>query len=347
MAVFTTTVTTVTREKIVPKVFDSVLNGNVGLLRLMGNAASWTSGFRLDSILKYLKSTAGGLVGVGGTLDTTRDNTRTKMQFDPKRRHKPVVIDDIEQELNEGDERVLGLLATEMDSISQDLADDFGTDLMTGTGAGNAFDSLLNASDDSTNFATYGSLARSTFGHNGFLATSVGTLALSDLSTMHNAIKIGTEKPTVLLADVTSWTAYEGLLQPTVQANYQANGFPQVTRTGTVPSQRALQGDIGFDAIWYRGTPMVEDEKVTSGYIFGLNEKFFKFHGVTIKKYEQFQIKAGNVEGPQAVPIPRGFNWSGLMQSTTQPAGVGHFYTIGDFISHDPRRNGNLQGITG
>lgn len=348
MAVFTATVTTVTREVIVPKVYDTTLQGNVGLLRLLGNAAPWRSGFRLDPIIKYQKSTAGGLVAVGGNLDTTRDTTRVKMQFDPKRRSKPVVIDDLEEQLNKGDEQVLSLLATEMDSLSQDLADDAGTDFYTGTGAGTAFDSILNASDDSTNFSTYGSLARATYSHNGYLATGVGTLALSDLSTFSNRIKVGQEKPTLILADVTSWTAYEGLLQPTVQAGYQATGFPQVTRTGTVPSVRALQGDLGFDAIWYRGTPVVEDEKCTSGYMFGLNEKYFKFYGVKIDKYENFNItEDANVQGPQAVPVPRGFNWTGLIESATQPATVGHFYIIGDYVGVDPRRNGNLQGITG
>ena len=345
---FTDTVKTITREVIVPKVYDTILKGNVGLLRLLGNAKPWRSGFRYDVPVKYQRSNVGGLVGIGGTLDTTRTNVRVKMQFDPKRRHKPVVIDDVEAQLNKGEEQVLELLATEMDSVAQDLLDQAGDDLMSGTGAGEAFDSLLNASDDATNFGTYGSLSRTTYASlNGYLATSVGTLALSDLSTAHNAVKIGLEKPTVALADVTSWTAYEGLLTPVVRAGYEANGFPQVTRTGDLPSRKALGGEIGFDALYYRGTPVVEDEKVTSGYLFFLHEKYFMFAGIDIDDYEKVNISSETHDGPQAAPIPRGFNWSGLLRSVNQPAEVGHLYIIGNYIAHDPRRNGVLQGITG
>lgn len=346
---FSDTIKSITREAIVPKVYDTVLKGNVGLLRSFGNAKMWGSGFRKDVIIKFQKSNVGGLVGIGGTLDTSRTINRVKMQFDPKRRHKPVVMDDVEIQLNKGDQQVLELLATEMESIAQDMMDDAGNDFYAGTGAGEAFDSILNASDDSTNFATYGSLARGTYTTlNGYLSTAVGTLALSDLSTFHNAIKIGVEKPSLMLADVTSWTAYEGLLQPIVRAGYETNGYPQVTRTGEVPSRKALGGDIGFDSIYYRGTPVVEDEKCTSGYMFGLNERYFGFYGIDIDEYEKFNIKAdGNVDSPQSVPNPRGFNWSGLLRATNQPAEVGHLYIIGNYIATDPRRAGSMQGITG
>lgn len=345
---FTDTVKTVTREVIVPKVYDTILKGNVGLMRLMGNAKVWGSGFRMDVPVKFQKSTVGGLVGLGGSLDTSRSNTRVKMQFDPKRRHKPVLIDDIEGQLNKGDEQVLMLLATEMDSVAQDLLDDAGSDLYNGNGSGNEFDSIENAADDATNHTSYGGLARATYASlNGYLATSVGALALSDMSTAHNATKIGSEKPTVILADVTSWTAYEGLLQPTVQAGYQATGFPQVTRTGVIASRNALGGEIGFDSIYYRGTPVVEDEKCASGHMKFLNEKYFAFHGIDIDGYEKFNVSAGNVEGPQSIPVPRGFNWSGLLRSVNQPAQVGHLYIIGNYVAVDPRRSGSVEGITG
>lgn len=344
---FTDTMKTLTREGIVPKVYDTILSGNVGILRTMGNAKSWGSGYRKDIIFKYQKSTVGGLVGLGGTLDTDRSNTRSKMQFNPKRRHVPVAIDDIEVELNKGDEQVLMLLATEMDSLSQDLLDTVGTDLYEGNGTGDEFDSLKNAADDSTNYATYGSKARATYSSlNGYLVTGVGTLALADMSTAWNSTKVGAKKPSLCLADTTSWTAYEGLLQPTIQAGYSANGFPQVTRTGQMPSRKALGGELGFDSVYYRGTPIVEDEKCPSGEMKVLNEDYFHFYGIDIAKYEKINIK-GKIDGPQDAPVPRGFNWSGLMRSATQPAEVGHIYVIGNWISEDPRRLGSMEGITG
>lgn len=348
---FSQTITTVTREAIVPSVPDTVLKGNVALLRILGNAKSWRSGYRLDQPVKYQKSTAGGIVTVGGTLDTSRVVTRVKMQFEPQRIHKPVVVDDIELAVNEGDERVLDLLATEMDSIAQDLTDDLGSYLYTGTSAtGLSFDSLLNSADDSTNFSTYGALARGTYTSlKGYYAASIGALALSDMATLMNNTTFGSEKPSLILTTQSIWTGYEALLQPTVRAGYQMSGYPQVSRTGVVSGQQALRGDIGFDALWYRGVPVVWDQKCTNQKMFAVTENHFSFYGIDLPAklgYEKFNTSDKNVKGPQAMPIPRGFNWSGLIRSQNQPAQVGHLYFVGNFVSDNPRSMGQLTGIT-
>lgn len=335
---------------IIKKVFDTVLSGNVGLLRVLGNAKPWRSGYRYDVPIKYQKSTVGGLVPVGGTLDTSRTVTRIKLQFEPQRIHKPVVVDDIERAVNQGDERILELVATESDSIAQDLSDDLGDYFYTGTSAASgaaSFDSILNAADDSTNFANYGGQARSTYTTiKGYYAASIGSIALSDLATGYNSVKVGAENPSVILTTPSIWTDYENLLQPTVRAGYQMQGYPQVTRTGVVSSRQGLRGDIGFDSVWYRGTPVVADEKCTSGKLFMVNEKYFYFAGIDLPGYQRFNTSEQNVQGPQAIPIPRGFNWSGLLRSTNQPAEVGHLYYVGNFLSPDPRRCGQLTGIT-
>lgn len=348
---FSATITTVTREAIVPSVSDTVLKGNVGLLRTLGNSKSWRSGYRFDQPVKYQKSTAGGIVTVGGTLDTSRVVTRVKMQFEPQRIHKPVVVDDIELAVNEGDERVLDLLATEMDSIAQDLTDDLGSYLYTGTSAtGLSFDSFLNAGDDSTNFSTYGAQSRSTYTTlKGYYAASIGQLALSDFATAMNNTTFGGEKPTVVYTTQSIWTGYEALLQPTVRAGYQMSGYPQVSRTGVVAGQQALRGDIGFDALWFRGTPVVWDQKCTSQKAFFVTENHFAFYGIDLPAklgYEKFNTSEQNVKGPQALPIPKGFNWSGLIRSQNQPAQVGHLYYVGNFISDNPRSIGQATGIT-
>lgn len=348
---FSDTIKTVTREAIVPSVSDTILKGNVGLLRTLGNAKSWRSGYRLDQPVKFQKSTSGGIVTVGGTLDTSRQVTRVKMQFEPQRIHKPVVVDDIELAVNEGDERVLDLLATEMDSLAQDLTDDLGGYLYTGTSAtGLSFDSLLNSADDATNFSTYGALARATYTSlKGYYAASVGQLALSDFATAFNNITFGAEKATLLLTTQSIWTGYEALLQPTVRAGYQMSGYPQVSRTGVVAGQQALRGDIGFDALWYRGTPVVWDQKCTAQRAFVVNEAHFNFYGIDLPArlgYEKFNTSDKNVKGPQALPIPKGFNWSGLIRSQNQPAQVGHLYFVGNFVNDNPRTSGQMTDIT-
>ena len=345
---FSEVVNTVTREGLVKKVYDTILEGNVGLMRFLGNAQTWRSGIRHDTIVKYRKSTAGGIVPVGGELDTDRKNTRIKMQFEIQRLHKPVVVDDIELAVNQGDERVLELLAVEMDSIAQDLTDDLGDYLYTGTSAtGLSFDSLLNAADDSTNYGTYGAQARATYTTlKGYYAASIGALALSDLATGMDAVEVGAESPSILLTTPTIWTDYEALLQPTVRAGYQMTGYPKVTRTGMGSAKDALRGDIGFDSIYYRGKPIAKDEKCTAEKLFMVNENAFTFFGLDLPEYKKFNTGSSNIDGPQNVAIPRGFNWSGLLRGVNQPAQVGHLYYVGNFISNNPRYLGQMCDIS-
>ena len=124
-------------------------------------------------------------------------------------------------------------------------------------------------------------------------------------------------------------------------------GYPQVTRTGMVQSRQGLRGDIGFDGLWFRGTALVADEKCTAQKLFFTNDKHFYFAGIDIKGYQKFNTSENNVSGPQAIAIPRGFNWSGMLRGVNQPAEVGHLYYAGNFVSPDPRRTGQLTGITG
>ena len=349
---FSNEVTSITRETIIPKVFDTINTGTPALLRTLGNAKPWDSGFRLDVIAKFKKSTVGGLVPIGGTLDTSRQDTRIKMQFEPQRIHKPVVIDDIEITLNDGDEGVLNLLATETESVAQDLIDDIAGFLYTGTsaqGGASSFDSYLNAADDATNFGNYGNKSRTTYTSlKGYYAAGIGSLALSDMATAYDGVQVGSDRPTFIVTTPAAWTAYEGLLAATVRAGYSTTGFPQVTRNGMVASRAALGGQAGFDSVFYRGTPVVADEKCTSQKMFFVNERLFNFHGVDLKGYDKVNLTAGdNVDGPLSVPIPRGFNWSGLLRPTDQPAEVGHLYYVGNFVSKNPRTMGQLTGITG
>lgn len=344
---FSANVTAVTRETIVPKVFDQVLNGNVTALRFLGNAHPWSSGYRYDVPIKWKSSGLGGVTGIADRLDTSRTTNKTKMSFEPRMITKPVVLADIEVELNQGDERVIELLASEFDSQAQELADEFGTEMYEGSGAGDRWDSFDMASDDATNYSSYGGLARATFAVlNGELDTAIGALALSDMAALYDEVAIGNKRPTLAPTTPGGFTAYEGLLQPSVRMNIAATGFPKVTRTGQVPGTAALGGDLGFDSLAYRGTPIVADEKCPSQKLYMLNEQTIGFHGVNLSKYERPNLK-GVVEGAANVPVPRGFNWTGLRQPTDQLAEVGHLVLVGNVISTSPRNQGRMEGITG
>lgn len=349
---FSTQITSVTRETIVPAVYDTITKGSPALMYFLQNAKPWKSGFRYDVPIKYARNTQGGVTGIADKLATGRTTTRTKMQFEPKMITKPVVIADIEATLNQGDEAVLDLFVTEFDEMARELMIDLATELYTGTGAGDRFDSLANAADDATNYGTYGSLARSTYTSlKGYYLASAGTLTLAKLATAYDAVEIGTDKPDLILTTKSIWSTYESLLTPTVRAGYAQAGYPQITRSGIVPSSQALKGTQGFDALWYRGTPFVKDEQVPSGKLFILNSKFFGFKGINLKGYQTLNFKANAGGGipdgvPGSMPSTRGFNFTGLMRPTDQLAEVGHLVYAGNFISENPRLTGQLTGAS-
>ena len=348
---FSEAVTSVTRSYIVPKSFDTISKGSPVLMKLLQNAKSWKTGIRYDVIIKYQDTTNGGNTGIADKLDTDRQNVRTTMQFNPKMAYKPIVIANIEQTLNQGDEQVIDLLEAEFDSQAQSLMQVMATNLWTGTGVGNSWDSIYNAADDATNFATYGSLSRSTYTSiKGYYLASAGATTLAKLATAYDAVNIGTDTPDIIATTKAIWSTYESLLTPTVRAGYTQNGYPKMNAFGMVPSAQALAGNQGFDVLFFRGTPVVKDEQIPSGKIFFINTNAFGFKGINIKGLKQVNFKKSNDGVPMGVPgrVPStlGFNFRDMMSPVDQLAEVGHLIYAGNFCSENPRLQGQMVGAS-
>jgi len=344
---FSEAVTSVTRSFIVPKVYDTVSKGSPVLMKLLQNAKSWKTGVSYNVIIKYQDSTNGGNTGIADKLDTDRQNVRTTMSFNPKMAYKPIVIANIEQTLNEGDERVVDLLEAEFDSQAQSLCNVMAQNLWTGTGVGNSWDSIYNAADDGTNFSTYGGLTKSTYTSiKGYYLASAGATTLAKLATAYDAVQVGNDSPDIIATTKAIWSTYESLLTPTVRAGYTQNGYPKMNAFGMVPTAQALAGNQGFDVLFFRGTPVVKDEQIPSGKIYFLNTGSFGFKGIKIKGLKQVNFKKSNDGVPAGVPgrIPStlGFNFRDMMSPVDQLAEVGHIIYAGDFIAENPRLLGQM-----
>ena len=351
-------VSSITRETIVPNLFDQVSISSPFLYMTLKNATSWTSGTKFEIPVKYAKNTQGGVTGVADRLDSSRSNNRTKMQFEPKMIYKPVVVADIEVTLNSGDEQVLALITTEMDSQRTDLMDDFADILYTGTGVGDDWDSFQGAADDGTNYATYGSLSRTTYpALNGYLNAAVGSLTLAAMATAVDNVEHGTDAPTEAYTTRTVWTAYEALLTPTVRANYSTSGYPQMSEEGILAGGKGLGASQGFSALTFRGIPIMKDDKCPSGDFNWVNSRKsgkarnFGFNAITLKgsKFSKvnFQATEGKAKGTfGSRRAPLGFNFRDMMSPVDQLADVGHLIYTGDICSASPRLQGRLTGVT-
>jgi len=351
--VFSDAVTTTTRNFIVPTAFDTITKGSPFLQYILQNAKQWKSGVSYDFPIKYQDTTNGGNTGIADKLDTDRQNVRTMLSFQPKMSYKPVVVSNIETTLNSGDLQVLDLLETEFNSQAQSLAMVMSQNLFNGNGTGNSWDSLAEAADDGTNFPTYGGKTKSAYPTiKGYYLASAGTTSLAKLATAYDACTVGMSVPNKIITTKSIWSTYESLLTPNVRANYLTNGYPQLNSYGMIVGNNGTSGAKGgFDILYFRGAPVIRDEQVASGKIFFTNDDNFFFAGISIKadNIKQLNFKPANATGVSSgvvgnVPMTLGFNFRDLMSPVDQLAEVGHLIYAGNFISTNPRLNGQLDG---
>lgn len=350
---FSEAVTTTTRTLIVPTVYDQVTKGTPTLMKLLRTAKPWKTGYKYEFPIKYQDTTNGGNTGIADKLDTDRQNVRVTASFEPKMAYKPVVAADIEITLNMGDERIVDLLATEFDSQAQSLITLMGNNLFTGTGTGNNWNSLADAADDGTNYLTYGGLSRNTYtAWKGYYLAAAGALTLAKMATAYDATEIGTQKPDMIVTTKALWSTYESLLTPTVRAGYVQNGYPKMDEYGIVPSTGGLNGQQGFECLWFRGTPVIKDEACPSGKMFFITTPYFGFKGINVvaKGISQLNFKQSS-DGvptglPGRVPSTRGFNFRDFMSPVDQLAEVGYVFYAGNFIAEEPRLQGQMSGLS-
>ena len=351
--IFNEAVTSVTRSFIVPTAYDTITKGSPMLLTFFGTAKQWKTGTAYEVIVKTNDTTNGGNVGISDKLDTDRQNVRTKMIFEPKMATKPVVVAQIESTLNQGDQQVIDLIETEFDSQAQSLSMLMAANLFTGTGVGNAWDSLFNAADDGTNFSVYGTKSRATFPSlRGYYLAGTGALTLAKLATAYDATTVGMDMPNRVVTTKAIWSTYESLQTPTVNATYMTNGYPTMNAYGDMISggHAGLQGNGGFSVLFYRGTPVIKDEQVPTGKIFMLNTNYFGFKGIKILggNIKQLNFKKANAGVPEGVvgriPSTYGFNFRDMMSPVDQLAEVGHLIYAGNFISENPRLQCQMVG---
>lgn len=347
---FSNSVKTTVNSKLVPKVIDTVLNFSPVTLRILGNQKTW-SGASMKFPIKYEKSNQGKSFDGMDRFNTAEVDNRINMEFTPTGRTMPVVLSQMEIDVNATDEQVLNLLKLSMASSAQDMADDIADIFLGYKDSGSKdFLGIYDAADDGTNTGTYGGLARATYsGIKGNLTSSSGSLTAEKMRAMMDKCIHGNDKPTYIVTTKTLWAAYEKLVSEKVSANYAINGYPQLTRTGVAAGVQALRGQLGFDAIWFAGTPVVADEKIDDGYMAFVNEKHLAFYGLKSKKegYTPISFTSNDIEGVYSdVPSTTGFAWSGLMSPIDQYGVIGHIILMGNLISDSPRHLGLLTGLT-
>lgn len=331
-------VLSITQDKLMPKVVDSILGANVFATRALNSNKEW-SGEQMKWPVKVSKNATGGSFSGFDTLSTTPTDNRIRIKFDPKFYSATCSLPLDQVSVNKTDAGIIDLIAVELESTVQDAADDIGT-LFYSDGTGNGGKDFLGLGaivDDGTSVATYGEQSRSTYTTlKATVTASGGALTLAKMSTLYNACSAGSQKPSLGLTTEAVFNLYESLLQPQERIAKDVS-----TMKG------GMTGGTGFTGLFFKGFPVLADEKCTSQALIFVNEDELDWFALPLATETPVKFRSGNIEGNDYEGVDGlGFTWSGWIKPANQKAIVGHVTLGGNLLSKNPKRHGKLTGCT-
>ncbi len=299
-------------------------------------------------VIKWQKGVAGTSFAGFDTFSTAASDTRVNLLFVPKFYETNVVLPLDEISANQTDERVLDMAKLEIASRAQDMADSIGT-LFMGDGTGNGGKDFLGLNaivDDGSTVGTYGSLNRTAYPTiKATVTASGGVLTLGKMSTLYNTITSGTQKPNLGVCTPAVFALYEALLQP--QERVVKDVSMMKNENKGLNSGTGLIGGTGFTGLFFKGFPILADEKCNTGNLYFLNDEFLDFYALPLATTEAVKYKTQDIEGNDYSEVEGlGFSWSNWIKPTNSASIIGHVYLGGELISQNPLRQGVLTGCT-
>ena len=340
-------VVSLTQDKIVPKVVETLLNSNVFATRMLANAKPW-SGEQMKFPVKVTAGVAGTSFSGMDTFSTTTSNRRDTLAYPPKFYEKQIVLPASEIDVNDTDAKVLDLLAIESGTAAMEMADEIGT-IFYSTGAGNGNKDFLGLdaiADDATNVTTIGGLSRTTYTSlKGTVTASSGTLSLAKLRTLYNAVASGSVRPTAGFTTEANFGYYEQLLQPMLRINVDSM---KRSVNGLRGGDSSFATEFKFTGLDYQGFPILADEKATTNALYFINEDFVEWRAIKAKASNPVNFSFNDIEGTDYTSVKGlGFSWTGWIRPTNAYAYIGHIILGGELVGTNFKRCGQLTGITG
>lgn len=304
--------------------------------------------------IKWQGNTTGTSFAGFDTFSTAATDNLINLEFVPKFYQITISLPLDEVWVNNSEEKVIDLMSLSCQMSAQDMADQIGT-IFYSDGTGNSSKDFLGLGaivDDGTNVATYGTLSRTTYTTiKGTLTSSSGTLTLAKMDTLYNAVTSGTQRPTCGFAPEAVFSLYGQLLQPQERINKDVQQIK--TRGNYGKAGTGYYSGTGFTGLYFKGFPILGDEKATSGALYFINEDYLDFYALSPEKAssaglaEPIKFKSVDIEGNDYSEVMGlGFCWSGWIKPTNSASVVGHVYLGGELIGYDPKRNGQLTVIT-
>jgi len=299
-------------KKFLPKAIEQIFIGNAVLTKLMASSqVVFDSGLKIAQPVVYGKLASGSYSGLD-TFDISVKQTQTYAEWSWKNHYVNITLAGDDLAKTEGDEKIIGLLASKMETAVLTCHDDFAT-MFFGDGTGNSskdFDGFLNGADDGTLYDSYGGITRSTeTWWKGYVDSTGGAVTIDALNSDIGAVIIGPKKPNLAF---TTQTIYDKIW---------ARVQPQQRFLG----EKSVLAQVGFSGINFNGhCEIIVDNHCPSGYIFFINTDYWKL--VLNRK--------------------RNFYWTNEKNPIDADGYVRQLLTMGNLITIQPRASAIAYGLT-
>lgn len=359
--IFNNRITDITYNKILPTVVDTKNDGSPATSRTLGTALATTwVGHTMNQTIQIDNDSTGGSFDGLDNLSTAQTNNTRQLSWYVKGYYQSVVAAGMEQDVNaNGEAQAVRYMTVIMSRAKVSMLNGL-ANLQFGVGTGKDIEGYGIIADDSSLTASYGGLARATYGANiNAYVDTAATLTFEEIAAAlagSSAPGVATERPQITYMSQSVWDIFESLHYAAVQAKYDSTaiaGYSHIdgnTPKGRVntPKQSAMSG---FDCLTFRRIPFVADNKVPSGSMFGINEEYLEVPVLrsTSKSVRQVSMTPEKLEGAYAGDkgLPASIQFRDMMDAFNQYGSAGFFLFMANVIHRNPQRNFRLNAIAG
>lgn len=351
---------TTTAQKVAPFVVDAVHGSSVLAARVLASPKKWQMGQYEQNPIQIAESTTGGdFIGLGA-FDTSDVSTDVNLQWLTKGYYQNITIPIPLISLNNTEAGIINLTKRKMDVAKTAIMSQLGTRLY-GLGTGDAIEGLQLQTDAGTYSSAYGGLSRTTYGTyiNGQVTVaSGGVISFSTLGTqidLCSAASASSESTNLVVTTKTIWGLVETIVEAKNRGNYDTSrGYLKVSPytpmgSAAAPDQLPV-GMVGFDSYYFRGIPVVKDDKTPSGLVYTLNENYMKFVTLDLVGLKAIamapQVYRGVYDGDDdKTPRSTAFQITDERMPTNQLGNVQQIIIYGNFANYNPKRGGVITSV--
>lgn len=356
---------TTTAQRVAPFVVDAVHGSSVLAARVLSSPKKWAMGQYEQNPVQVAESTTGGDFTGLGQFDTSDVSTDVNLQWLTKGYYQNITIPIPLISLNNSEAGIINLVKRKMDVAKAAIMSQVGTRLY-GLGTGDAIEGLQLQTDAGTYSSSYGGLSRTTYGSfiNGQVtAAAAGVISFQSLAAqvdLCSAASTSGESTNLIITTKTVWGLVETIVEAKSRGNYDTSrGYSKVTpytpmSSAARPDQLPV-GMVGFDSYFFRGMPVVKDDKCPTGLVYTMNENYLKFVSldlVGLKTIEMApQVYRGvyddtNGRDDQTPAMATAFQMTDQRMPTNQLGNVQQIVLYGNFANFNPKRSGVITGVT-